>query len=117
MIHALFLSMLLCVIVLIGIPDLLMMLIQLTQSLMNERLSYIAELQCTVLDVKMIEGHGTTIDVILVNGVLNEGETIVVRVKHQSKHKHLRHILLYLPHTLCLSLCYLSVCRCVSLLA
>lgn len=62
----------------LGIPDLLMMLIQLTQSLMNERLSYISDLQCTVLDVKMIEGHGTTVDVILVNGVLNEGETIVV---------------------------------------
>ena len=28
--------------------------------------------------VKVIEGHGTTIDVILVNGVLNFGDTIVL---------------------------------------
>lgn len=35
-------------------------------------------LQCTVLEVKVIEGHGTTIDVVLVNGVLHEGDQIVV---------------------------------------
>ena len=61
-----------------GIPDLLMLLIQLTQTMMNERLGYLSELQCTVLEVKVVEGHGTTIDVVLVNGILNEGETIVV---------------------------------------
>lgn len=35
-------------------------------------------LQCTVLEVKQIEGLGTTIDVVLVNGQLKEGDTIVV---------------------------------------
>jgi translation initiation factor 5B len=30
------------------------------------------------LEVKVIEGHGTTIDVILVNGILNIGDTIVL---------------------------------------
>lgn len=37
-----------------------------------------AVLQCTVLEVKVIEGLGTTIDVVLVNGVLHEGDQIVV---------------------------------------
>ena len=38
----------------------------------------ISETQCTVLEVKVIEGLGTTIDVVLVNGVLHEGDTIVL---------------------------------------
>jgi translation initiation factor 5B len=35
-------------------------------------------LQCTVLEVKVIEGLGHTVDVVLVNGKLREGDTIVV---------------------------------------
>ena len=39
---------------------------------------FISELQCTVLEVKVVEGLGTTVDVVLVNGVLHEGDTIVL---------------------------------------
>ncbi len=34
--------------------------------------------ECTVLEVKVIEGLGTTIDVVLVNGLLKVGDTIVI---------------------------------------
>ncbi|KNC96910.1 translation initiation factor aIF-2 [Spizellomyces punctatus DAOM BR117] len=61
-----------------GIPDLLHLLVDLTQTRMTERLMYLSELECTVLEVKVIEGLGTTIDVVLSNGVLNEGDRIVV---------------------------------------
>ncbi|GFY85591.1 eukaryotic translation initiation factor 2 (eIF-2) family protein [Actinidia rufa] len=61
-----------------GIPDLLLLLVQWTQKTMIEKLTYSNEVQCTVLEVKVVEGHGTTIDVVLVNGVLHEGDQIVV---------------------------------------
>ncbi|OMO52019.1 hypothetical protein CCACVL1_29425 [Corchorus capsularis] len=60
-----------------GIPDLLLLLVQWAQKTMVEKLTYNDEVQCTVLEVKVIEGLGTTIDVVLVNGVLHEGDQIV----------------------------------------
>lgn len=61
-----------------GIPDMLMLLVKLTQERMNQSLMYISELSCTILEVKNIEGHGMTIDVILSNGYLREGDKIVL---------------------------------------
>ncbi|XP_072958955.1 uncharacterized protein [Typha angustifolia] len=61
-----------------GIPDLLLLLVQWAQKTMEEKLTYVDEVQCTVLEVKVIEGLGTTIDVVLVNGILHEGDQIVV---------------------------------------
>ncbi|KAJ4963407.1 hypothetical protein NE237_023346 [Protea cynaroides] len=61
-----------------GIPDLLLLLVQWTSKTMVEKLMFSEEVQCTVLEVKVVEGLGTTIDVVLVNGVLHEGDQIVV---------------------------------------
>lgn len=61
-----------------GVPDMIMLLVNLTQQRMSDRLMYLSELECTVLEVKVVEGLGTTIDVILSNGILREGDKIVV---------------------------------------
>ncbi|KAI1172714.1 hypothetical protein F4777DRAFT_560603 [Nemania sp. FL0916] len=61
-----------------GIPDMLKLIVQLTQERMVGSLMYLSEVQATVLEVKAIEGFGMTIDVILSNGVLREGDRIVV---------------------------------------
>lgn len=61
-----------------GIPDLLRLILTLTQERMTKALEYISEVEGTVLEVKPAEGFGTTIDVILVNGVLKLGDKIVL---------------------------------------
>ncbi|GJD08900.1 Eukaryotic translation initiation factor 5B [Galdieria sulphuraria] len=61
-----------------GIPDLLLLLVQFSQRMLVDRIMFMPFLTCTVLEVKVIEGLGTTIDVILTNGELHEGDTIVV---------------------------------------
>ncbi|KAE8147870.1 hypothetical protein BDV25DRAFT_26412 [Aspergillus avenaceus] len=61
-----------------GIPDMLKLLTSLTQERMTNSLMYLSEVECTVLEVKVIEGLGTTIDVVLSNGILREGDRIVL---------------------------------------
>lgn len=48
------------------------------QTMFKQKLREKEEFECTVLEVKVIEGLGTTIDVILVNGILKVGDTIVI---------------------------------------
>lgn len=61
-----------------GIPDMLKLIVQLTQERMVGSLMYLSEVQATVLEVKAIEGFGMTIDVVLSNGILREGDRIVI---------------------------------------
>lgn len=49
--------------------------------------------ECTVLEVKVIEGHGTTIDVVLVNGLLKVGDTIVISGMNGPIVTHIRGLL------------------------
>jgi len=61
-----------------GLSDLMFNLCKMGQTTEREKLQEKDEFECTVLEVKVIEGHGTTIDVVLVNGLLKVGDTIVV---------------------------------------
>ena len=61
-----------------GVPDILMMLVLLSQKMLVDRVMWCPEVQCTVLEVKVIEGLGTTADVILANGTLKRGDQIVM---------------------------------------
>ncbi|PYI00153.1 hypothetical protein BO71DRAFT_393771 [Aspergillus ellipticus CBS 707.79] len=61
-----------------GIPDMLKLLTTLSQERMTNSLMYLSEVECTVLEVKIIEGLGTTIDVVLSNGILREGDRVVL---------------------------------------
>ncbi|KAF8793601.1 Eukaryotic translation initiation factor 5B like protein [Argiope bruennichi] len=60
-----------------GMGNLMALIVELTQSMMAKRLMFSEELQATILEVKAISGLGHTMDTILVNGRLREGDTIV----------------------------------------
>ncbi|KAL7049704.1 hypothetical protein ACKWTF_003828 [Chironomus riparius] len=61
-----------------GMGNLLMLIVQFSQNQLAKRLAYSEALQATVLEVKAIQGLGTTIDAILVNGKLREGDTMII---------------------------------------
>jgi len=61
-----------------GMGNLMAQLVQHSQTFLAKRLSYTDEMQATVLEVKAIGGFGTTIDVVLVNGRLKFGSTLVL---------------------------------------
>ncbi|ODN03929.1 Eukaryotic translation initiation factor 5B [Orchesella cincta] len=61
-----------------GMGNLMALIVEYSQSMLTKRLMYSNELQATVLEVKAIPGLGTTIDIILVNGALREGDTLIL---------------------------------------
>ncbi|XP_028324526.1 eukaryotic translation initiation factor 5B [Gouania willdenowi] len=61
-----------------GIGNLIALLVELTQTILARNLAHCDELRAQVMEVKALPGMGTTIDVILINGRLREGETIIV---------------------------------------
>ena len=61
-----------------GMGNMLFLICQFCQIQLAKRLMYSEQLQATVLEVKAIPGLGTTIDVILINGKLREGDTMIL---------------------------------------
>ena len=63
-----------------GLPDLITYLTYQCQVRIPQQLTEKNDIfECTVLEVKVIEGLGTTIDVVLVNGLLKVQDTIVLQ--------------------------------------
>ncbi|CAG9326649.1 unnamed protein product [Blepharisma stoltei] len=61
-----------------GIPDMLGLILNIAQTKLRSSIIYQPKLEATVMEVKTIEGLGTTIDVILMNGVIKEDDNIIV---------------------------------------
>lgn len=58
--------------------DLISQIVIHSEKYLVERLMFSKEVDALVLEVKVIAGLGTTIDVILRNGILNESDTMVL---------------------------------------
>ncbi|KAI5641914.1 translation-initiation factor 2 domain-containing protein [Phthorimaea operculella] len=61
-----------------GMGNLLAMIVSACEGPLHKRLIFSHQLLATVLEVKAIPGLGTTIDTILINGTLREGDTMVL---------------------------------------
>jgi translation initiation factor 5B len=61
-----------------GMGDLISLLVTYSQGVLAPKLMLGEELEAVVLEVKVIAGLGTTVDVILRNGILKEGDTLVL---------------------------------------
>lgn len=61
-----------------GIIDLVLFLIKLNQLFLENKISHKEEFKCSIIEVKPINGYGLTIDVILVNGTLCQGDKIIL---------------------------------------
>jgi len=60
-----------------GVQDVLMLLCQMSQRKISKKLMWCANLEATVLEVKAIDGLGMTVDVLVVNGYIREGDKAV----------------------------------------
>lgn len=81
-----------------GMGNLINMVVKLTQTMLAKRIQYIPDqLDATVLEVKAIPGLGTTIDVILINGKLKEGDKIVLAGHDGPIVTHIRSLLVPQP--------------------
>ncbi|KYH39159.1 MAG: translation initiation factor aIF-2 [Candidatus Hecatellales archaeon B24] len=80
-----------------GVPDLLAILVGLTQQYLKRRLEVSRRTAGTVLEVREDPGLGVNINVILYDGVLREGDTIVVGGKHGPVTTKVRAILVPKP--------------------
>ena len=61
-----------------GLPDLMGLLVYLTENYLIRQITYKDEVKCSILEVKVLESIGTTIDVVLVNGTIHVGDKIVI---------------------------------------
>ena len=61
-----------------GLPDLMRLLVYIAENDLISQKTYKEEVKCSILEVTYSEKHGTTIDVILVNGTIHLKDKIVI---------------------------------------
>ncbi|OAF69469.1 hypothetical protein A3Q56_02783, partial [Intoshia linei] len=76
-----------------GIGNLIALICSLTQTFLNKAIRFREELEATVMEVQNVQGFGMTLDVIMVNGKICEGDNVVIAASDGSVHTHVKAIL------------------------
>lgn len=61
-----------------GMGDLIAQVVGFSKKMLQDQLMFSKEVEAVVLEVKVIYGLGTTVDIILRNGILNEGDSLIL---------------------------------------
>ncbi|KAF6028822.1 EIF5B [Bugula neritina] len=80
-----------------GMGNLIALLCIYSQSYLANRVAVTDNLQCTVMEVKALPGLGTTVDVILVNGKLQNGDVVILPGTDGPIVTHIRELLMPEP--------------------
>lgn len=61
-----------------GVNDLIFLILQLSQKFLKDKLKPKDKLECNVLEIRAAEGFGAAASLIIVNGQINLGDTVVM---------------------------------------
>ena len=81
-----------------GTGNLIALIIEFSQTILAKRIAYSTEIQCSVMEVKVIPSLGTTIDVCLVNGKLKVTDKIIVAGQEGPIETQIRGLLMPQPN-------------------
>jgi translation initiation factor 5B len=64
-----------------GIPNLLKIVIDYSQTVLKKQIEWISELECIVMEITNIVGYGYTLDCVIKNGQLSKGDYIKIQTQ------------------------------------
>jgi len=62
-----------------GIPDLLNLIVNISENILTEQITISQQLKCIVMEKTAVDNIGITVDALLISGTLNKGDNILIK--------------------------------------
>ena len=76
-----------------GIPDLLNLIVHISENILTEQITISEQLKCIVMEKTAVDGIGITVDALLISGTLNKGDNILIRTNNGLVKTQIRNLL------------------------